>query len=435
MAAPSLNPLVDKVRGAHPGAYDDMDDAALTKAVLAKYPQYEDLARPATPMPGSPATQPMHQSALIGDPDKPTHPPLTEELGDIGKGFVHSLADVSAPILAHRIGQRVAPKMIPRGDIYSGEGQLKDVPEKATIMTVGGMEAGPEGEIAPRASVPAPTRIVPPIMEDAAPGVAMRVGKVLAHKIPGVKLASDLADAVRGPETKPTPNAPAVPIPETNGIQWGTGGDGPLDLRGQRIQSPDEAAPSLDRIRDMQPQPTILDRLRNQPIPPEVNYTPNRPSIERILDTKSEAAPAMQPGAAGSLVQSILSPIERAPEQAPATYPLDRAPLTSEGPIPGSKEDLAESKAIQERIRDAGNMEDQTRLRLAREERGRIPTKGELIERAGKPTARAGKPAATAKVSSSAGVDLPGIAVTDDLTPEWQKALDDLKAKKASRGN
>jgi hypothetical protein len=46
MSTPALNPLVEKIRGKYPGAYDDMDDAALTKAVLAKYPQYSDLAAP-----------------------------------------------------------------------------------------------------------------------------------------------------------------------------------------------------------------------------------------------------------------------------------------------------------------------------------------------------------------------------------------------------
>lgn len=46
MSTAPLNPLVEKVRSAHPGAYDDMDDAALTKAVLAKYPQYVDMAAP-----------------------------------------------------------------------------------------------------------------------------------------------------------------------------------------------------------------------------------------------------------------------------------------------------------------------------------------------------------------------------------------------------
>src|SRR6266567_4639658 len=71
MSTPALNPLVEKIRGKYPGAYDDLDDAALTKAVLAKYPQYEDLARPSTPMPGSPATQPMNAVDITGKPQTP----------------------------------------------------------------------------------------------------------------------------------------------------------------------------------------------------------------------------------------------------------------------------------------------------------------------------------------------------------------------------
>jgi KTSC domain len=71
-ASEPLNPLVGKIRAAHPGAYDDMDDAALTKAVLAKYPQYEDLARPASPMPGSPSTQKVEYDP--GAPSDPTSP-------------------------------------------------------------------------------------------------------------------------------------------------------------------------------------------------------------------------------------------------------------------------------------------------------------------------------------------------------------------------
>lgn len=183
-----------------------------------------------------------------------------------------------------------------------------------------------------------------------------------------------------------------------------------------------DAAILRQRLRDAAPQ-SAMDRLRNRPVPPEVHYTPERPSIERI----TEPAPQSAVGPA----KSILTPIEQTPPAA-AVYPPDRAPLTSEGPIPGSREDLAESKAIQEKIRDAGNMEDQSRLRLAREERGRIPTKGELTGEINKPvkltttpkaTARAAKPVATA-----IGVD--PSAVSEDLAPEWQKTLDYLKAKK-----
>lgn len=39
-------PLAALIRAKHPGAYDDMDDASLEKAVLAKYPEYHDLAEP-----------------------------------------------------------------------------------------------------------------------------------------------------------------------------------------------------------------------------------------------------------------------------------------------------------------------------------------------------------------------------------------------------
>src|SRR6266545_4628233 len=46
MSTAALNPLVEKIRAAYPGVYDDMDDATLTKKLLAKYPQYSDLAAP-----------------------------------------------------------------------------------------------------------------------------------------------------------------------------------------------------------------------------------------------------------------------------------------------------------------------------------------------------------------------------------------------------
>jgi Skp family chaperone for outer membrane proteins len=55
MSDAPLNDLVVKVRAAHPGAYDDMDDATLTKRVLAKYPQYSDLAAPKVPRPSLPS--------------------------------------------------------------------------------------------------------------------------------------------------------------------------------------------------------------------------------------------------------------------------------------------------------------------------------------------------------------------------------------------
>lgn len=55
-----------------------------------------------------------------------------------------------------------------------------------------------------------------------------------------------------------------------------------------------------ERIGNSQPS-TPLDRLRNQEIPPEVNYTPDRPSIERIMPEKTA-------GEAGSMAASVATP-------------------------------------------------------------------------------------------------------------------------------
>jgi hypothetical protein len=57
-----LNPLVDKIRAKYPGAYDDMDDATLTKKVLAKFPMYSDLA-----VPHPQVTEPKMEESAIGN--------------------------------------------------------------------------------------------------------------------------------------------------------------------------------------------------------------------------------------------------------------------------------------------------------------------------------------------------------------------------------
>jgi len=54
MSTTPLNLLTEKIRAAHPHVYDDMDDATLTKKVLAKYPQYSDLAAPKISRPAPP---------------------------------------------------------------------------------------------------------------------------------------------------------------------------------------------------------------------------------------------------------------------------------------------------------------------------------------------------------------------------------------------
>lgn len=50
--------LAGKVRAKYPGTYDDLDDATLTKKILAKYPQYGDLAAPSSAPAPKPTTPP-----------------------------------------------------------------------------------------------------------------------------------------------------------------------------------------------------------------------------------------------------------------------------------------------------------------------------------------------------------------------------------------
>jgi len=80
MATPPLNPLVQKIRAKYPGEYDDMDDATLTKKVLAKYPEYSDLAAP--PLSAAPGPKP---SIITNAPEQsgletgPLHSPNASE--------------------------------------------------------------------------------------------------------------------------------------------------------------------------------------------------------------------------------------------------------------------------------------------------------------------------------------------------------------------
>lgn len=66
-SAPPLNDLVTKIRDMHPGVYDDMDDATLTKKVLDKYPEYSDLAAPKVQPPAPPQMSEMAGTqSLVG---------------------------------------------------------------------------------------------------------------------------------------------------------------------------------------------------------------------------------------------------------------------------------------------------------------------------------------------------------------------------------
>jgi hypothetical protein len=108
---------------------------------------------------------------------------------------------------------------------------------------------------------------------------------------------------------------------------------------------------------------------------------------------------------------------------------LRRAPIAS-------RADALEDRGIQEQMRDATDLEDRLRLRAAKEDRGSLPTKGELTSAAGAPEkpvvytktpgVRMAKPVVTAAKPVAR-------AATEDLTPEWQAELDRQLARPRAR--
>lgn len=135
-AAQPLNDLVAKVRSKYPGAYDDLDDAALTKAVLAKYPQYSDLAapkmqKPSAQMEGDKMSFPEKVGANLADAYEHVKPYAQKAANDV--------YDVSAPGIAEQIGRKMQGK----------PNDLKQLPGK--MVTAFATVGAPEGEAMPEA--------------------------------------------------------------------------------------------------------------------------------------------------------------------------------------------------------------------------------------------------------------------------------------------
>lgn len=161
MSSP-LNPLVSKIRGMHPGIYDDMDDATLTKKVLAKYPQYSDLAtgappqRPNVNMQEMPGTQsfalPAHGAGSLG----PGQPEATPGMGTAGAaGLALSGAAVTPGVLPFLGAQaanfgRAIPPIATMAGINWLRKKIPAIPASAEylpmFMRFGGAKPRPRGE-------------------------------------------------------------------------------------------------------------------------------------------------------------------------------------------------------------------------------------------------------------------------------------------------
>ena len=88
------SPLVNKWRANYPGVYDDIDNATLQQKILAKYPQYQDLANPIA----SPAQDAADTSRAGTTPTDRTSVGIgsvnTERLHNLGQGIQETGQDV-----------------------------------------------------------------------------------------------------------------------------------------------------------------------------------------------------------------------------------------------------------------------------------------------------------------------------------------------------
>jgi hypothetical protein len=201
MSTPALNPLVEKIRAMHPGTYDDMDDAALTKAVLAKYPQYSDLAAPAIAKPSMRMqTEPMsfvqQRAAQFGE----NNDSAVRHLAPIIKSAANEVYDVSTPAIATEIYKR----------LQGQPNELRKLPLK--MVTAWLMSGGvPEGEAAaPEIAVDSAAEKAPALEKLATPEAAP------APKVTPKILEQQLNDALGGKALQPNvPLRQQVPVKGT----------------------------------------------------------------------------------------------------------------------------------------------------------------------------------------------------------------------------
>jgi hypothetical protein len=291
---------------------------------------------PTIPKPIAPEMQKVR--TLTGTPYNPGR--LESSIVDLEKGAIGQAADVSAPTIAHRILQRTGA--IGTGSrLYPGEASLKQIPGEAVTSMAGAMgglegEGGaiePQPETIPR---PSATTVPPRVARPApstpeAPGLIKRVAKVQLEHTPGYPYARDMVNAVRGPKA-PAAASEAAPepipegIPETNGIRWGTRGEGPLDLRGQRIPEeppelttetrtfPGQHSPEVTRPKIAAPEPIAARKGLALPSHGDAILRDMQPYVDRIVrEGHGPEIPEEEEDAPGSLnVDEDLAPALKA---------------------------------------------------------------------------------------------------------------------------
>src|ERR1700722_10653066 len=178
---------------------------------------------------------------LYQDPNAP--PNTLGDMADVALQGLKGIAQISAPGIAASLINKTAPGLAAKtqqipyiGPAMQQAAPLKNIPGMATAAMAEPLAEGMQvGDVMPDPNAPRPQPQPAPTSPDS-PSLL----KIMSRHIPivgrglrAIDTVQDLANLGKQP-TLPTPAAPSQ-IPETNGIPWGSGGQGPLDLRGQMI--------------------------------------------------------------------------------------------------------------------------------------------------------------------------------------------------------
>jgi hypothetical protein len=181
---------------------------------------------------------------LYQDPNAP--PNTLGDMADVALQGLKGIAQISAPGIAASLINKTAPGLAAKlqqvpyiGPLMQQAAPLKNIPGMATAAMASPLAEGMEtGDLAPNPN-PQPQ----PQPAPASPNGSSLL-KIMSRHIPvigrglrAMDTVQDLQDLVNGPAPSPQPAATPTPtqIPETNGIPWGSGGQGPLGLRGKMI--------------------------------------------------------------------------------------------------------------------------------------------------------------------------------------------------------
>jgi hypothetical protein len=169
------------------------------------------------------------------------------DMADVALQGLKGIAQISAPGIAASLINKTAPGLAAKlqqipyiGPMMQQAAPLKNIPGMATAAMASPLAEGmATGDLVPDPNAPRPQPAPP---SPASPNGSSLL-KIMSRHIPvigrglrAMDTVGELQDLVNGPTPAPQSAAPAPnQIPQTNGIPWGSGGQGPLELRGQMI--------------------------------------------------------------------------------------------------------------------------------------------------------------------------------------------------------